>query len=412
MSNMATAHPRKDLKMPLPPVPGSNPPALPPRRSVPPPPASPSPTPQPVAEEEYYDEFDVEDEHTKTPSDTAAATGDTDEDYDEFDVPEEGPQVYELDGSPPPTPPPVPSQHRRGPLPKPPPQEEVYDVPGEDEEEDASAGSYHSTGVASSGSDDQPPPVPPINNRRPKPNPPSRAAEKKITLPSIPGGVIDIRAISEGRNRLKKVDKPVKAEEPKEKIKPLVVLKPVLTVKPIVKKTETKTQESASIQEELKAKVSNSHTKVQFETKKPTTPEPEEADISEDDDSGEIYDECVSLSDPLATYPWYMNVDRQTSNNRIKTINKDGTFLIRNSGGDKSGNTSHPYTLCVLYENRIRNLKIRQRSDKKFALGEYKDNELTFDSVEKLVEHHKKNDVILIGTHQGKVKLLHVASNG
>ncbi|KAK6186213.1 hypothetical protein SNE40_008296 [Patella caerulea] len=134
-----------------------------------------------------------------------------------------------------------------------------------------------------------------------------------------------------------------------------------------------------------------------------------EVNTSDDDDSRDIYDD--GASDPLVGFPWYhVDIGRKTSNARIHQINKDGTYLIRNSGGDKSTNASHPYTLCVLYENRIRNLKIRQRSDKKFALGEYKDNEMTFESIEKLVEHHQKNDVILLGEHQGKVKLLQVAA--
>lgn len=52
---------------------------------------------------------------------------------------------------------------------------------------------------------------------------------------------------------------------------------------------------------------------------------------------------------------------------------QDGTFLIRES--TKQGHIQ-PYTMMVLFQNNIYNLKIRVRPDGKMALGEEKPDEI------------------------------------
>ena len=52
---------------------------------------------------------------------------------------------------------------------------------------------------------------------------------------------------------------------------------------------------------------------------------------------------------------------------------QDGAYLVRNSetGGEKA-----PYTLNVLYKNKVRNLQMRRLDDGRFALGKEKPNEV------------------------------------
>jgi hypothetical protein len=52
---------------------------------------------------------------------------------------------------------------------------------------------------------------------------------------------------------------------------------------------------------------------------------------------------------------------------------QDGTFLVRKS---KQGGDTQPYTLAVLYEGHVYNLKMRVRPDGQVALGEEKPDEL------------------------------------
>ncbi len=51
---------------------------------------------------------------------------------------------------------------------------------------------------------------------------------------------------------------------------------------------------------------------------------------------------------------------------------KDGTFLLRKS---KKGGPDNPYTLVVWFAEKCWNLKIRQRTDNKYAIGTIKEDE-------------------------------------
>ena len=64
---------------------------------------------------------------------------------------------------------------------------------------------------------------------------------------------------------------------------------------------------------------------------------------------------------------------------------KDGTFLVRKS---VKGGEQQPYTLVVLYQRHIYNLKVRVRQDGQVALGNEKDDEL--------VRHWKLFDFFLL----------------
>lgn len=118
-----------------------------------------------------------------------------------------------------------------------------------------------------------------------------------------------------------------------------------------------------------------------------------EENNNEDDDQ-EIYDDAISFEEPLLKERWYFGeIDRMVGNDKLKKVGVNGSFLLRKS--TKGGN-NQPYTLMVLYNDHIYNLKIRERNDGRMAIGEEKPDEMSFKSVEDLIKHHQSNDVILV----------------
>ncbi|CAC5356009.1 BLNK [Mytilus coruscus] len=118
-----------------------------------------------------------------------------------------------------------------------------------------------------------------------------------------------------------------------------------------------------------------------------------EENNNEDDDQ-EIYDDAISFEEPLLKERWYFGeIDRMVGNDKLKKMGVNGSFLLRKS--TKGGN-NQPYTLMVLYNDHIYNLKIRERNDGRMAIGEEKPDEMSFKSVEDLIKHHQSNDVILV----------------
>ncbi|XP_052101456.1 B-cell linker protein-like isoform X4 [Mytilus californianus] len=118
-----------------------------------------------------------------------------------------------------------------------------------------------------------------------------------------------------------------------------------------------------------------------------------EENNNEDDDQ-EIYDDAISFEEPLLKERWYFGeIDRMVGNDKLKKVGANGSFLLRKS--TKGGN-NQPYTLMVLYNDHIYNLKIRERNDGRMAIGEEKPDEMSFKSVEDLIKHHQSNDVILV----------------
>ncbi|XP_052226834.1 uncharacterized protein LOC127841800 isoform X2 [Dreissena polymorpha] len=144
--------------------------------------------------------------------------------------------------------------------------------------------------------------------------------------------------------------------------------------------------------------------------KKEIPPFVKEPTIPHDDD-GDIYDDAsstVTPKDPLHDKEWFHGeISRQDSEKKLKEIGQDGTFLVRKStqaGGNQSiqSGGSQPYTLVVLFQNHVYNLKVRLRDDGQVALGEFKDDELTFKDVPLLIDHHKRNEVILVNVKEKK----------
>ncbi|KAL5021206.1 hypothetical protein ScPMuIL_000361 [Solemya velum] len=111
-------------------------------------------------------------------------------------------------------------------------------------------------------------------------------------------------------------------------------------------------------------------------------------------DDGEIYDDALSEEQhELDKYPWFHGtLKRDVARDRIKKIGKDGTFLVRKSD---SGGEAQPFTMMVLHNNHVYNLRIR-KTNERYVLGEKKVDEITFKDVFELVTYHQKNDVILV----------------
>ncbi|XP_041741199.1 SH2 domain-containing protein 6 isoform X1 [Coregonus clupeaformis] len=93
---------------------------------------------------------------------------------------------------------------------------------------------------------------------------------------------------------------------------------------------------------------------------------------------------------------WFAgNCDRKTAEDLLLRINKDGAFLIRHSSAQ---NARQPYTLAVLYRQKVYNIPIRFLEETHgYALGkEGKKNEEFFCSLQEIISHHKNNQLLLI----------------
>jgi len=117
---------------------------------------------------------------------------------------------------------------------------------------------------------------------------------------------------------------------------------------------------------------------------------------------------AASSENDLTVYPWYFgSIDRKDAEPKIRNINQDGAFLVR----DSSKGGQNPYALTLLFSNAIFNLHIRKRPDGKFALGTAKEDEHVFNTVNDLVTFHTNNAIEVLGKVSGKVKLVIIATS-
>ncbi|XP_026051656.1 lymphocyte cytosolic protein 2-like [Carassius auratus] len=91
---------------------------------------------------------------------------------------------------------------------------------------------------------------------------------------------------------------------------------------------------------------------------------------------------------------WYVGqVSRSEADNCLRRVNRDGTFLVRDSSNRSS---NQPYTLVVLYQDKVYNIQIR-RNQNGFMLGTgLKSSEQTFDRVSDIISQHKHMPLLLI----------------
>ncbi|XP_066505922.1 lymphocyte cytosolic protein 2 [Hoplias malabaricus] len=92
---------------------------------------------------------------------------------------------------------------------------------------------------------------------------------------------------------------------------------------------------------------------------------------------------------------WYVGaMKRGEAEACLRRINKDGTFLIRDSSKNF---LDQPYTLMVLNKQKVYNIQIRFLGNKEgYSLGTGLSGTETFPSVRDMVTHHTKTQLLLI----------------
>uniref|UniRef100_A0A8C6SLY4 Si:dkeyp-117b11.1 n=1 Tax=Neogobius melanostomus TaxID=47308 RepID=A0A8C6SLY4_9GOBI len=97
-----------------------------------------------------------------------------------------------------------------------------------------------------------------------------------------------------------------------------------------------------------------------------------------------------------ANRDWFAgNYNRKMAEELLLSVKRDGAFLIRNSS---TQNSRQPYTLAVLYQQKVYNIPVRFLDDTQgYALGkEGKNKEEVFSTLDDMVSHHRNNKLLLI----------------
>ncbi|XP_054867611.1 B-cell linker protein [Amphiprion ocellaris] len=105
---------------------------------------------------------------------------------------------------------------------------------------------------------------------------------------------------------------------------------------------------------------------------------------------------------------WFAgDCSRKPAEELLMRINKDGAFLIRHSSAQS---TRQPFTLAVLYQQKVYNIPIRYLEDTHcYALGkEGKKNEEIFTSLDEMISHHKSNQLLLIDSKSQAKHTVHL----
>ncbi|XP_016376883.1 lymphocyte cytosolic protein 2-like isoform X2 [Sinocyclocheilus rhinocerous] len=90
---------------------------------------------------------------------------------------------------------------------------------------------------------------------------------------------------------------------------------------------------------------------------------------------------------------WYVGqFSRSEAEICLKRVNRDGTFLVRDSSNRSS---NQPYTLVVLYQDKVYNIQIRRNQDG-FMLGTGLKSYETFERVSDIISQHKHKPLLLI----------------
>ncbi|XP_057677291.1 lymphocyte cytosolic protein 2a [Corythoichthys intestinalis] len=90
---------------------------------------------------------------------------------------------------------------------------------------------------------------------------------------------------------------------------------------------------------------------------------------------------------------WYVGkMSRGQAESYLKQVSKDGAYLVRDSSQKQS---NQPYTLMVLFNNKVFNIQIRHK-DKKFQLGTGLKAQESFPSVCDIIKYHSQCHLLLI----------------
>ncbi|KAB5548827.1 hypothetical protein PHYPO_G00060120 [Pangasianodon hypophthalmus] len=109
---------------------------------------------------------------------------------------------------------------------------------------------------------------------------------------------------------------------------------------------------------------------------------------------------------------WYVGqVSRGHAEGNLRRVNRDGAFLVRDSS---KGSVTQPYTLMVLYQDKVFNIQIRKAQDG-FLLGTGLKSSEIFSRVSDIINQHRQMPLLLIdaknrGTgQQNQCALIHPA---
>ncbi|ROL48029.1 Lymphocyte cytosolic protein 2 [Anabarilius grahami] len=90
---------------------------------------------------------------------------------------------------------------------------------------------------------------------------------------------------------------------------------------------------------------------------------------------------------------WYVGqITRGEAESCLRRVNRDGTFLVRDSSNRSS---NQPYTLVVLYQDKVYNIQIR-RFQNGFMLGTGMKSSETFERVGDIINQHRHMPLLLI----------------
>ncbi|XP_027863888.1 lymphocyte cytosolic protein 2 [Xiphophorus couchianus] len=103
--------------------------------------------------------------------------------------------------------------------------------------------------------------------------------------------------------------------------------------------------------------------------------------------TGHVNKQHVQSLDPS----WYKGkITREQAEVSLREVNKDGAFLVR----DSSQGSAHPYTLMLLNQGKIFNIKIQRQNDFHF-LGNGTNNSKSFLRVKEMIIHHMNTPLLL-----------------
>ncbi|XP_041658107.1 lymphocyte cytosolic protein 2a isoform X2 [Cheilinus undulatus] len=90
---------------------------------------------------------------------------------------------------------------------------------------------------------------------------------------------------------------------------------------------------------------------------------------------------------------WYVGkVTRGRAEECLKRVNKDGAYLVRDSARQLA---NQPFTLMVLYQDKVFNIQIRQQNQN-FLLGTGLKAQESFPSVSDIISHYSQSPLLLI----------------
>ncbi|CAI9733275.1 Hypothetical predicted protein [Octopus vulgaris] len=119
-----------------------------------------------------------------------------------------------------------------------------------------------------------------------------------------------------------------------------------------------------------------------------------EQDDTDDEDPREVYADACDARLFLQNKPWYFGkLGRKAEESLLNEIKQNGAFLLRDSS---QASVTHPFTLTVYSNDHFYRLKIRHLESGKFVVGEKKDSEIEFNTIQDLINYYETEPLLLL----------------